>query len=198
VGADPWARLLHVPTRVSAAILAQAIWAAAFLDCERQGAITLVPVGAQGNVAEMTYTLKSPTISFASFSLEANIMEMAQLRLGQSGPLPVASAVADIIRFDSRNAWRHTVGLVKLGLNRRHLLTMTPSSLPAPFPSGRFALTPQVVDLARRTSPEPVQRLMATAQGQSARWTLLIKSINAGLQRRTNPMLNLPELDQDF
>jgi serine/threonine protein kinase len=198
VGADPWARLLHVPTRVSAAILAQAIWAAAFLDCERQGAITLVPVGAQGNVAEMTYTLKSPTISFASFSLEANIMEMAQLRLGQSGPLPVASAVADIIRFDSRNAWRHTVGLVKLGLNRRHLLTMTPGSLPAPFPSGRFALTPQVVDLARRTSPEPVQRLMATAQGQSARWTLLIKSINAGLQRRTNPMLNLPELDQDF
>jgi serine/threonine protein kinase len=198
VGTDPWARLLHVPTRVSAAILAQAIWAAAFLDCERQGAITLVPVGAQGNVAEMTCALKSPTISFAAFSLEANIVEMAQLRLGQSGPLPVASAVADIIRFDSRNAWRHTVGLVKLGLNRRHLLTMTPSSLPGPFPSGRFALTPQVIDLARRTSPEPVQRLMATAQGQSARWTLLIKSINAGLQRRTHPMLNLPELDQDF
>ncbi len=198
VGADPWSRLLHVPTRVSAAILAQAIWAAAFLDCERQGAITLMPVGAQSQVAEMTYVLKSPTISFASFSLEANIVEMAQLRLGQSAPLPVASAVADIIRFDSRNAWRHTVGLVKLGLNRRHLLTMTPSSLPGPFPSGRFALTPQVIDLARRTSPEPVQRLMSTAQGQSARWTLLVKSINAGLQRRTNPMLNLPELDQDF
>ncbi|QUV83297.1 protein kinase [Chloracidobacterium sp. D] len=198
VGADPWARLLHVPTRVSAAILAQAIWAAAFLDCERQGAITLVPVGAQGNIAEMTYTLKSPTVSLVSYSLEANIVEIARLRLDQSVPLPVASAVADIIRFDSRNAWRHTVGLVKLGLNRRHLLMMTPSSLPGPFPSGRFALTPQVVDLARRTSPEPVQRLMATAQGQSARWTLLIKSINAGLQRRTNPMLNLPELDQDF
>ncbi len=198
VGADPWSRLLHVPTRVSAAILAQAIWAAAFLDCERQGAIALVPVGAQSQVAEMTYALKSPTISFASFSLEANIVEMAQLRLSQGAPLPVAAAVADIIRFDSRNAWRHTVGLVKLGLNRRHLLTMTPGSLPGPFPSGRFALTPQVVDLARRTSPEPVQRLMSTAQGQSARWTLLIKSINAGLQRRTNPMLNLPELDQDF
>ncbi len=198
VGADPWSRLLHVPTRVSAAILAQAIWAAAFLDCERQGAITLVPVGAQSQVAEMTYALKSPTISFAAFSLEANIVEMAQLRLSQGAPLPVAAAVADIIRFDSRNAWRHTVGLVKLGLNRRHLLTMTPGSLPGPFPSGRFALTPQVIDLARRTSPEPVQRLMATAQGQSARWTLLVKSINAGLQRRTNPMLNLPELDQDF
>ncbi len=198
VGADPWSRLLHIPTRVSAAILAQAIWAAAFLDCERQGAITLVPVGAQSQVAEMTYALKSPTISFASFSLEANIVEMAQLRLSHGAPLPVAAAVADIIRFDSRNAWRHTVGLVKLGLNRRHLLTMTPSSLPGPFPSGRFALTPQVIDLARRTSPEPVQRLMATAQGQSARWTLLIKSINAGLQRRTHPMLNLPELDQDF
>ncbi|QUV95254.1 serine/threonine-protein kinase [Chloracidobacterium aggregatum] len=198
VGVDPWARLLHVPTRVSAAVLAQAIWAAAFLDCERHGAITLMPVGVQGDFAKMTYALKSQTVSLASYSLEANIVEIARLRLDQSVPLPVASAVADIIRFDSRNAWRHTVGLVKLGLNRRHLLTMTPGSLPAPFPSGRFALTPQVVDLARRTSPEPVQRLMATAQGQSARWTLLIKSINAGLQRRTNPMLNLPELDQDF
>jgi Serine/threonine protein kinase len=198
VGADPWAKLLHVPTRVSAAILAQAIWAAAFLDCERQGAITLMPISVQGELTKMTYALKSPTVSFAPYSLEANIVEMAQLRLGQSEPLPVASAVADIIRFDSRNAWRHTVGLVKLGLNRRHLLMMTPSSLPGPFPSGRFALTPQVVDLARRTSPEPVQRLMATAHGQSARWTLLVKSINARLQRRTNPMLNLPELDQDF
>ncbi len=198
VGTDPWSRLLHVPTRVSAAILAQAIWAAAFLDCERQGAITLIPVGVQGDFTKMTYALKSPTISFASFSLEANIVEMAQLRLSHGAPLPVAAAVADIVRFDSRNAWRHTVGLVKLGLNRRHLLTMTPGSLPAPFPCGRFALTPQVVDLARRTSPEPVQRLMSTAQGQSARWKLLVKSINAGLQRRTNPMLNLPELDQDF
>jgi serine/threonine protein kinase len=198
VGADPWSKLLHVPARVSAAILAQAIWAAAFLDCERQGAITLIPVSVQGDLTKMTYALKSPTVSLVSYSLEANIVEIARLRLDQSVPLPVAAAVADIIRFDSRNAWRHTVGLVKLGLNRRHLLTMTPGSLPAPFPSGRFALTPQVIDLARRTSPEPVQRLMATAQGQSARWTLLIKSINAGLQRRTNPMLNLPELDQDF
>ncbi len=198
VGADPWSKLLHVPTRVSAAILAQAIWAAAFLDCERQGAITLIPVGVQGDLTKMTYALKSPTVGLAPYSLEANIIEIVRLRLDQSVPLPVAAAVADILRFDSRNAWRHTVGLVKLGLNRRHLLTMTPGSLPAPFPCGRFALTPQVIDLARRTSPEPVQRLMAAAQGQSARWTLLIKSINAGLHRRTNPMLNLPELDQDF
>lgn len=197
-GTDPWAKLLHVPVRVSAAILAQAIWAAAFLECERQGAIALLPVGAQGPVAEMTYTLKSPTVGFASYSLEANIVEIAQLRLNQGAPLPVAAAVADIIRFDSRNAWRHTVGLVKLGLTRRQLLAMTPSSLPGSFPAGRFALTPQVIDLARRTSPEPVQRLLTTAQGQSARWMLLVKSINAGLQRRTNPALSVPELDQDF
>ncbi|MGQ9896493.1 MAG: protein kinase domain-containing protein [Acidobacteriota bacterium] len=198
VGADPWAKLLHVPTPVNAVILAQVIWAAAFLDCERQEAITLVPVGAQSHTAEMTYTLKSPAVDLPSFSLEANIVEMARMQLSQSTPLLVAAAVADIIRFDSRNAWRHTIGLVKLGLNRRYLLTLTPSSLPAPFPSGRFALTPQVIDIARRTSPEPVQRLIAAAQGQSARWTLLIKSINAGLQRRTNPGLSLPELDQDF
>ncbi|MFQ3582895.1 protein kinase [Chloracidobacterium validum] len=193
---DPWTKLLHVPLRVSAAILAQALWAAAFLECERQGAITLQPVSNPGGAAEMTYTLKSPTVGMAPYSLEANIVEMAQLRLGPG--LSVAGAVADIVRFDSRNAWRHSVGMVKLGLTRRNLLAMTAASLPTPFPIGRFALTPHVIELARRSSPEPVQRLLTTAQGQSARWTLLIQSINAGLQRRTNPMLTqVPELDQD-
>ncbi|MCS7080737.1 MAG: protein kinase [Chloracidobacterium sp.] len=195
---QPWTRLLHTPTRVSAAVLAQAIWAAAFLDCERQGAITLTPVAATGGAAELAYALKAPTVGFAPYSLEANIIEMAQLRLGPPGPLSVAAVIADIIRFDSRNAWRHTAGMVKLGLNRRSLLAMTPSPLHAPFPVGRFALTPHVIELARRASPEPVQRLLAAAQSQSARWSLLIQAINLGLQRRTNPMLtHLPELDQD-
>lgn len=195
---EPWVKLLHVPTRVNAAILAQAVWAAALLECERQGAITLTPGGSPGGPPELTYALKSPTVAFAPYSLEANLVEMAQLRLGPSGPLPVAAAVADIVRFDSRNAWRHTVGMVKLGLNRRNLLAMTALNLHSPFPVGRFALTPQVIDLARRASPEPVQRMLAAAQGQSARWSLLIQAVNAGLQRRTNPMLTqLPELDQD-
>jgi serine/threonine protein kinase len=197
-GAEPWVKLLHVPTRVSAVVLAQAIWATAFLECERHGAIALLPVSPHESAAEMTYVLKSPAVGFASFSLEANIVEVARLRLNQSRPLLVSTAIADILRFDSRNAWRHTVGLVKLSLNRRRLLSMLPIPSPAPFPSGRFALTPQLIELARRTSPEHVQRLLGTAQGQSVRWKLLINSINAGLQCRTNPALSLPELDQDL
>ncbi len=195
---DPWAKLLHVPRRVNAAVLARSIWAAALLDCEYQGAITLTPVALLGGATELTYVLRAPSGVFAPYSLEANIVEIARLRPSLSGPLAVATAIAEIIRFDSRNAWRHTVGMVKLGLNRRYLLAMTHANLPAPFPVGRFALTPQVIDLARRASPEPVQRMLSTAQGQSARWSLLMQAIDAGLQRRTNPLLtHLPELDQD-
>ncbi|OYT72075.1 MAG: hypothetical protein CFK52_06165 [Chloracidobacterium sp. CP2_5A] len=196
---DPWTKLLHAPLRVSAAILAQAIWAAAFLECERQGAIVLSPVSAPNGATELTYALKSPTAGLAPYSLEVNIVEMAQLRLAQVPSQPVAATVADIIRFDSRNAWRHSVGMVKLGLARRNLLAMTPASRPASFPAGRFALTPQIYELARRASPEPVQRMLTAAQGQSARWALLIQAINAGLQRRTNPQLTQTlELDQDI
>ncbi len=197
---DAWTKLLHMPARANASLLGQMVWEAAILECEMLGGIQLVPGSNSGNtMGELMLVPTQNSILFPPHSLEARLAEAVRGRAARGlVPAPVQGLIEEIIRIDTRNAWRHSVGMVKLGLGMRNLLFVENLNPQNSFPICRFRLTPQVIALARQTSTDPVKRMFTSTQSRAG-WRGLVDSINLALRTRTNvTFTQMPEMDQDI
>jgi serine/threonine protein kinase len=196
---DAWTKLLHMPARANASLLGQMVWEGAILECEMLGAIQLVPGSSAGSMAgELMLAPTANSTILPPHSLEARLAEAVRGRAARGmSPSPIRVLIEEIIRLDTRNAWRHSVAMVKLGLGMRNLLFVENLNPQNSFPVCRFKLTPQVIALARQTATDPVKRMFASTQSRAG-WRPLVDSINLALRTKTNvTFTQMPEMDQD-
>ncbi len=197
---DAWTKLLHLPARANASLLGQLVWESALLECEMIGSIQLVPgTGPDSMGGDLQLVPTQNSVLLPPHSLEARIAEAVRTRAARGMvPSPIRAVIEEVIRLDTRNAWRHSVAMVKLGLGMRNLLFVENLNPQNSFPVCRFKLTPQLINMARQTSADPVKRMLASTQARVG-WRHLVDNINLALRTKTNvTFTQMPEMDQDI
>lgn len=189
-------KLMHVDQDVSVSELVQAMFAAAFLSCEKMGAIRL-EIRPKKLLFGLTKkdTLYAEPVRPAEFpapSLEAQIYEMAVKQKNDKGTNEVATLVFAWLREDTNLPWQEAVKLVQSGLASRQLLDVVQEKKLKVFTVNKFTLPEGTRQLAAELAWQPIQQLLSDCQQNRPEvWKLLMKHIKSGIDNRH-------ESDNDF
>lgn len=176
--------LLHTEGAVSAAALARALLAAAFLAAEQAGALRLevrpkpTPFG-PSKVLTLYAEPGGADPAWPEHSLEARLR-------GLAGEIPEAAAVTrGLLEADSPNPWHQAAELVKRGLARRGLLDVVEVVQFGFVKTPAYELPAATRALAAQAPVAAVQQLLKDCeQGRPAVWAQLRQQLDAGLQQR--------------
>ncbi|HZW03087.1 MAG TPA: hypothetical protein VFF68_04115 [Anaerolineaceae bacterium] len=182
-------KLMHTDQDVNVSELVQAMFAAAFLYCEKLGAIRL-----EVRQKKLLFGLANKTTLYAepvrpvdlpAPSLEGQIYEMAANFKKDKEKNEVSTLVFAWLREDTNLPWQHAVKLVQECMAARRLLSVVQEKKLKIFTVNNYALPEETRRLAAELAAEPVQQLLLDCQKNRPEvWKLLVKHIKSGIDNR--------------
>jgi hypothetical protein len=183
--------LLHSDASVSVAQLGQAIFAAAFLANEQQGAFRLEPRKKKAMLGlrkvDVLYAIPGARdVIWPGPSLEADILALLARSQGDDDWGDISNIIYAWLKEDSSSPWQSAIDLIKSGMASRGLLEKFEEKKLKIFTSIRYELPESTLNLSKQTSIEPVEALLRSCENSRPElWKLLTDQIKSAIKART-------------
>lgn len=183
-------KLMHTDEQVSLPDLVTTVLAAAFLADEKAGALRL-EVRQKKALLGLTkvttlYAEPAGVSDFPAGSLEARFFDLAEQLKNMKGENEVWKVVYAWLRKDVTAPWAEAAEYIQAGLGARELVDVIHEKKLKIFTSTRYELPESTRTLAASLPPEPVQQLLNECRTTRPEvWSLLIKQIKQGIDKRT-------------
>jgi|GEM_PF-1107494 len=187
--------LVHLPQKVKAGELGQAIMATAFLAAEREGAIRLALTEKKGLFGLKTTKVVEVSRGSAAVIWPADTFESGIAAMVQQGSQSVESIVYALLQSDTTIPAAAPYWLMQASLTRKGLLTAQEKKGFLGSGTTQYFVTPQAQQLAAASDSNGWLRLLGeTQQGRFDLWTALTAGIQAGFNRRQESSSSGPDL----